>query len=113
MQRDVGDGTFGQLGLICRHFHGQTWGLSGMKLSTDQASPRDRAALAQEGRMLRGWEWEGGQGSCLAASGCRWRENGRGLASSSSLAPPHPSLLRQAEGLPDPRFRLSGWPTRA
>ena len=33
------DGTFGQLGPICCHFHGQAWELSGMKLSTDKVPP--------------------------------------------------------------------------
>lgn len=47
----------------------------------------------------------------LAASGCRWRENGRGLGQLLLPGPSPPSsLLRQAEGLPDPSFRLSlGW----
>lgn len=76
-----------------------------MKLSTDQVPPRDRAALAQEGRMPRGREWEGWPGPCLAASGCRWRENGRGLSQLLLPGPSPSSLLTQAEGPARPQRR--------
>lgn len=45
-----------------------------MKLSTDQVPPRDRAALAQEGRMPRGRGGRGGLGHArllLGADGGR------------------------------------------
>lgn len=88
------DGTFGQLGPICRHFHGQTCELSGMKLSTDQDPPQRRGSPRPGGEKARGREREGWPRSAprSAASGCRWREwKGEGL-SSSSRAPPHPQL---------------------
>lgn len=57
--------------------------------------------------MLRGREWEGWPMPRSAASGCRWRENGRGLSRPLLPSPSPPSsLLTQAEGLPDPSVRL-------
>lgn len=57
--------------------------------------------------MLRGREWEGWPMPRSAASGCRWRENGRGLSRLLLPSPSPPSsLLTQAEGLPDPSVRL-------
>lgn len=74
-------------------------------------SPQRQAALAQEGRMLRGREWEGWLGPTL---GCFWVQmegewKGAGPAPPPGPSPPS-SLLRQAEGLPDTRTGLSlGW----
>lgn len=68
----------------------------GPPLETGQPSPR-------QGECRGGGGGRGGQAPRLAASGCRWRENGKGLG---WLLPPDPSLpsspFRQAEGLPDP-----------
>ena len=68
----------------------------GPPLETGQPSPR-------QGECRGGGGGRGGQAPRLAASGCRWRENGKGLG---RLLPPDPSPpsspFRQAEGLPDP-----------
>lgn len=56
--------------------------------------------------MPRGWEWEGWPVPRSAASGCRWRENGRGLSQVLPRPSPPSSFFTQAEGLPDPSVRL-------
>lgn len=87
------------MGPICRHFHGQTWELSGMKLSTDQVPSRDRAALCPGGENAEG----AGMGGVarrhawllLGADGGRMEE---GRASSSSSTPPCPPLPQTSRG---------------
>lgn len=74
-------------------------------------SPQRQGSPRPGGENAEGAGWEGWPVPRSAASGCRWRENGRGL---SQLLLPNPSppssLLTQAEGLPDPSIRLSlGW----
>lgn len=68
----------------------------GPPLETGQPSPR-------QGECRGGGGGRGGQAPRSAASGCRWRENGRGLGRLLPSDPSPPSSpFRQAEGLPDP-----------
>lgn len=81
------DGTFGQLGPICCHFHGQTLELSGMKLSTDQVPPKRQGSLRPGAEMQRGWEWEGWPRAML---GCFWVQMEGEWKGAGPAPPPQP-----------------------
>lgn len=101
------DGTFGQLGPICRSFSRAGLGIKWHEIEHRPGSPQRQGSPRPGGENAEG---AGVGGVAHATLRCFWVQMEREWKGAEPAPPPQllptSSLLTQAEGLPDPSVRL-------